>query len=433
MKIKKIKGQVNIPYSKSYLHRYLLICLACQEKMEINVDEITLKNKDIQSTFNLLKTTMCKLSYDKKTNKLIVDCRNPYYNGEKININASASTLRISMLIFLSLFGVVNYKCDKELIKRPLEYYNELFKNYNIKMLVNYDDFEINVQASKENINKLINDNLKIDYVESSQYISALMIVKSIFSKQKNNINIKNGIQSSGYLLITQNVLEHFGIFIKTNTNNLNLINELNFLDQSINKNNLSFNLPNDLSCGLYWIICNQLGSQIKIETNFDYQPDLSIIKQINENQLTFDFINAPDAFPIMVIYAILKNEEIKFINIERNIIKESNRIYAMLEPLQKMEINFSLYIDNQKIKDNNLKILKEKNIYQKKIEIIFKPNHKFKKIKINGYKDHRIIMSFAILNLLTGLNLEINDKHYVNKSYSNFWEDYNKVGDLIE
>jgi 3-phosphoshikimate 1-carboxyvinyltransferase len=47
----------------------------------------------------------------------------------------------------------------------------------------------------------------------------------------------------------------------------------------------------------------------------------------------------------------------------------------------------------------------------------------------VNGYNDHRIVMSASILSTLCKENVEITDSNAVEKSYPDFFADFNKMG----
>ena len=47
----------------------------------------------------------------------------------------------------------------------------------------------------------------------------------------------------------------------------------------------------------------------------------------------------------------------------------------------------------------------------------------------VKAYNDHRIVMSSAVGALCTENDTVIEDAHAVNKSYSDFFDDYNALG----
>ena len=48
---------------------------------------------------------------------------------------------------------------------------------------------------------------------------------------------------------------------------------------------------------------------------------------------------------------------------------------------------------------------------------------------EINGFNDHRIVMAFSIAALVSNGETTISDAHAINKTYPNFFEDYNRIG----
>ena len=47
----------------------------------------------------------------------------------------------------------------------------------------------------------------------------------------------------------------------------------------------------------------------------------------------------------------------------------------------------------------------------------------------VEGFNDHRIVMAASITAVRTDGEIIINDAQSVNKSYPNFFNDYNKLG----
>ena len=51
----------------------------------------------------------------------------------------------------------------------------------------------------------------------------------------------------------------------------------------------------------------------------------------------------------------------------------------------------------------------------------------KIKGLVLSTYHDHRMAMAFSLIGSVTG-NLTIDDQNVVNKTYPNFWEDYQQL-----
>ena len=53
--------------------------------------------------------------------------------------------------------------------------------------------------------------------------------------------------------------------------------------------------------------------------------------------------------------------------------------------------------------------------------------------VEIDSWNDHRIAMAMAVASIRCEEPIVIKDSYVVNKSYPNFWEDFAKLGGVIE
>ena len=88
--------------------------------------------------------------------------------------------------------------------------------------------------------------------------------------------------------------------------------------------------------------------------------------------------------------------------------VKESNRIKVMVSELQKIGVDIVETDDGMIINGN--------------------PNYKFNSATIDSHKDHRIAMTFSILNLVSDNKISIIDKNCVDISYPNFYKDLQSI-----
>jgi 3-phosphoshikimate 1-carboxyvinyltransferase len=105
---------------------------------------------------------------------------------------------------------------------------------------------------------------------------------------------------------------------------------------------------------------------------------------------------------------AALHLKEIVFTGIESLAIKETDRIEALKNELQKINITWHSNSDTHFIKINQQDYTRA--------------------VHINTYHDHRMAMAFTMLAMKFD-ELYIDDKEVVNKSYPNFWIDLTKMG----
>ena len=126
-------------------------------------------------------------------------------------------------------------------------------------------------------------------------------------------------------------------------------------------------------------------------------------------------FTSCQDEIPIMTILACFLPGTSVFKGIGDLVNKESNRIKEM-----------------QKIcKQIGIKTTASKN--EMKIYGKSKFNLNNKKISVSGVLDHRILMSAAILSLLTGVKASLKNFEQVNSSCPNFLQIIRKLGGKFE
>ena len=126
-------------------------------------------------------------------------------------------------------------------------------------------------------------------------------------------------------------------------------------------------------------------------------------------------FVSCQDEFPLMFAISCLLPGISVFQGIEDLANKESNRIKEMGKILDQIDIKFNSSKDEMRIHGNpHLKI-------------------ENKKINVSGIFDHRVLMSAAILSLLTGINSKLKNFEQVGTSCPNFLSTIYKLGARFE
>ncbi len=389
---KKLNGSINAIPSKSCLHRAIIA--ACLSNGKSVIENILLSD-DVNSTIN----ACIKLgaSIKKEENKLIINGINNINKNQIIDCNESGSTLRFMIPIFLTINNTVTFTGTKVLMNRPLDIYFDIFKKQNIKYKYN-DNLEIE--------GCIKSDTFEIEGNISSQFITGLLFALPLL--QKDSILIVNNLESIGYIDITLDILKKFGIEI---------INE-NY-QRFILKGNQKYLSTNyfaecDYSQASFFLVANELGNKININnlSNDSLQPDKKIINDIQDikDNKEVDLSNNPDCGPILSVLASFYNT--RFINAQRLRIKESDRITAMVTNLNKLGAN--------------LLEEKDKIIFNKVIELEGD-------VIIDCFNDHRVCMAIAIASTICNKKITLLKADCVNKSYPNFWNDFKKLGGVID
>ncbi len=153
--------------------------------------------------------------------------------------------------------------------------------------------------------------------------------------------------------------------------------------------------------------VLKNMGGKIKVkktkkicgEDVGNIQVKYSVLKGVNVPSSKSAFLI--DEYPILSIAASQAKGKTIMKGVEELRHKESDRIKSIIYNLKKVGIEI-------REKDNNL------TIYGGKLNID-------KRIKIKSFDDHRIAMSFSILNILCGQKLTIDNKKCISISYPDF------------
>ena len=266
---------------------------------------------------------------------------------------------------------------------------------------------------------------LKIDASQSSQFISALLLISP---KLKNGLvlTLKNRIVSSPYIEMTAALLKKFNVPISK------LKNTYTVNSSTKSKQIKVIKIESDWSSASYWYSICALSKNAKIELNFlnkkslqsdsilpelykilgvetKYKKNSIIIsrKKLETKSINYNFINCPDIAQTFAVNCFGLGISAKLNGLSTLKFKESDRIIALKTELEKM--GAKLVITNNSIELKKSKLIPFEGL-------------------IETYNDHRMAMSFSPLALVYN-SIKIANPEVVSKSYPRFWKDLKSVG----
>lgn len=256
----------------------------------------------------------------------------------------------------------------------------------------------------------------------SSQYISALMMIAPTLPNGL-TLTITGKVGSRPYIDMTASLMRKFGVDVQVNENTVEVG------PQSYKPSD--YQVEADWSAASYWFAFTALADQAEItlpnirmrsfqgdrviadlmeQLGVKSEPrgnNLLLTKKEAYGELTFDFTHCPDLAQTVAVVCAAKGIQGNFTGLESLRIKETDRIHALHQELQK--------IGAQLIETGSAwKLVPAHNIPET-IPII------------NTYLDHRMAMAFAPLATLRDLVIE--NPMVVRKSYPGYWEDMKTMG----
>lgn len=404
-----VKGNIEVPSSKSVAHRALIASAFSEKPIKIKKIDFS---KDIYATIDALRQLGVTISIEDEY--VFVDGSNLIKNSEvSINANESGSTLRFMIPVTTILEKTAVFDGMGRLPERPLDDYFKIFD----KRGVEYSHPKGKYLPLK------ISGDIKLNDVDVKGNTSSQFITGLIFCGLVNpvKINITTELQSKPYVDITVDVLRKFGCLINESDNSY----EISKTPTIINE----YSVERDWSQAAFFMCAAAINGCITLkDMNMESaQGDREIIYllkkfgadvTINANDLTvkksnlkgidIDVGDIPDLVPTLSVLACFAEGKTKIYNAARLRIKESDRLQAMYEELTKLGADIE-------IGDDYLVINGGKTLYG---------------AQVDSHNDHRIAMAMAVASVGCKGNISLSGYGAVSKSYPHFFEDWSSLNE---
>lgn len=399
-----LSGTIVPPPSKSYAHRAVLC--AALAKGESLIENIELSD-DISATLQAVKSLGA--SYDVLGNQVRVrGICTPAAEGV-IDCNESGSTLRFLLPIVLSFGGKFRFVGRGKLGTRPLNVFNELFRNNGIRTENHSTDTRLDLLVE----GKLCGGEYTMSGNISSQFITGMLFALSCCDGPS-VLHISDDVVSGGYIDITMDVLRDFGAApLNEGYRSFSVSGSRPFISTT-------YFVEPDYSQAAFFAVANFLGAQIDIShmnqssvqgdrVIFAYLQRLSAAPDTQE--LVFDAQDCPDIIPVFAVACALRRGTTLIKNAGRLRIKECDRLHAIARELNALGAH----------------------VQEGEDTLLFTGVDRLHGGEVSCHADHRIAMSLAIASTRCTGNVVLHGCECVNKSYPGFFEDFSKLGGKVQ
>lgn len=406
----KLKGKVTAPPSKSYTIRGLMCAaLAKGESRIIN----PLVSDDTEAATEVL--SQVGVDIQKKEGLWQVQGGYLHKPSGDLFCRNSAATLRFMTAISSLVSGRCRLVSGASLSKRPIKPLLEALSQLGVKCQVNNATVTVDGGQLEGRKTQLPGD-------VSSQFISALLFISPL-AEYDVTINLTTPPESSPYLNMTLDCLKQFGIEVEASED----LREFRVPKQEYKP--ASYEVEGDWSSASYLLALGAVSGQVEV-TNLkpeSLQGDkimLNLLKDMGAQVLvgnnsvrvqkaklkaiTADLSDCIDLLPTLAVLAAVADGKSRFSGISRARLKESNRVLALREGLERMGIDITEEEDRLTITG-------------------IQPNGAI----IDSFGDHRIAMAFSILGSVTG-DTTIKGAEYVYKTYPEFWDTLKNLGGKV-
>ncbi len=411
VKKSSIKGSVAAPASKSYTIRGLVCAaLAPGESRIIK----PLNAEDTEAAAEVMG--QIGVSIMKKKDCWRVGGDNFHQPESDLFCRDSAATLRFMTAIASLVPGRCRLIAGESLKKRPLAPLPSALAQLGVKCSV--EGTEVVVDGGR-----LAGGRAELPGDISSQFVSALLLIAPL-AEGGATITLTTPLHSRPYLEMTLDCMRHFGIEAEVSKDFTRFEVSPQRYRPAIYEiegdwSSASYLLALGAACGEVTITSlnrdSLQGDRImlnllrQIGADIEMKEDTITVRKSRLKAITADLADCIDLLPTMAVLAAVAEGESRFEGIGRARIKESNRVLAVKEGLER----------------TGIAVIEEED------SLIINGGRPSGAL-IDSFNDHRIAMAFGVLGAAAG-DMVIDRAECVGKTYPAFWQIFENLGGEVK
>ena len=372
---KPLKGAVTPPPSKSLAHRALLAAFLAGETAPL---------PDLPDSQDILATRQCLAALRE---------------GKPMDCRESGSTLRFLIPVSLALRHKGVFTGRGRLMERPQTPYFNIFKEKNIAYT--QENGVLTVKGA------LPPGDYRLPGGVSSQFVTGLLFALPLVEGDSEMI-LTSPLESRGYVDLTLDVLEQFGISLENQNYERFLVSGRQRYQPC------AYSVEADWSQAAFWYAANFVGCQVTLEgLNFDSaqgdkQAAALYWPMARPGDLDIDLAHIPDLAPPLAAMAAVRRGVTRFVHAGRLRLKESDRIAAITDALNALGAQAEETPDGFVV-------------------------HGMPQLEGGGTvdcrNDHRIAMMAGVLACCAQRPSTLLGAECVEKSYPQFWAEFARLG----
>lgn len=403
------KGVVKLPLSKSMAARALILDYIRGENGERELPDCA-DTRELTSAISILKSYIPNLPEymaDVKTGKI----NRHIYIKEELDLGSGGTSLRFFLGLVASIPGLkVRLTCSEQLKVRPLmpliKVLREIGAGIRCAETEGYAPLEVSGAYLK-------GGEIDLPTTITSQYLSALLLVESLWEKGIENDAVGKLQVSKPYLHMTQRMVEQLGrVAIEPDWSAAAFFYEIALIAEGAEMEIAGLRRPEESMQGDGR--CAEIFGTLGVETEFNDGVGVKIkgnkekIATLRESGevVHFDMTQNPDLVPALVVGMTMAGIRFEIIGIKTLRYKESDRIMALTTELGKL--GYQLDFTTDSIINKGKRCPADSDI------------------SLSSWNDHRIAMALAGVGVKnSGISIE---SECVDKSFPNFFEEIKKI-----
>ena len=406
-----LAGGLNAIASKSHAHRVLICAALSSGETAINLSHTS---RDIEATVSCLQNLGARIS---RKDGILRVTPGAVPKQAQLDCEESGSTLRFLLPIAAALCETVAFSGAGRLPERPLSPLMEEMESHGVNFSNRHLPFRVTKMQSG-GVFTLPGD-------VSSQYISGLLMAAPLLHDDV-FIKLTSALESAGYVDMTIAAMTQFGVTVEVSEDGFAVAGGQRYISPG------TADIEGDWSNAAFWltagalsggILCGNLSLESKqgdqaitgilaaMGADVKWRDGFMTVSPKPLKGTVIDAADIPDLVPILAVAASVADGETLIKNAARLRLKESDRLDSVSDML------CSLGAEIEELPDGLL--------------IHGKPQ--LRGGAVDSWGDHRIAMAAAVAACVCREPVIIKDAQAVEKSYPGFWDDYKKLGGVLD
>ena len=383
-----LRGSVAVPGSKSELIRAVFCAALCDGQSRIGG---VCLSEDVCAALRCAEALGAVWHREGDTVWIAGGMKKP---EPTFDCGESAAVLRFAIPAAMALCGGGSFAGRGRLMSRPLEPYLALFRQWGTEYEL--EDGRLKLRG------KLPCGEHHVSGTVSSQFVSGLLLALPLVGG--GSVYAEGTLQSSGYADMTCDAMRRAGIRVRRDGDWFRVDGSYAPFEMSAS---------GDWSQAAFWLAANHLGADISMKNlkTDSGQPDeiieLFARQMQTAGELRFSLESNPDLLPPLALMAAVRDGNCVFTGCERLRYKESDRLKSVASTLDRLGASVSIDGD----------------------ELCVCGRSRLRGGCVDSFGDHRIAMMAAVASLACESPVEISGADAVNKSYPDFFRDFDRLG----
>lgn len=414
-----IRGTVMAPASKSSMQRACALAL-------LHKGETVIKNpgksRDDLAALDIIQKLGAVV--DRGDYELQIKSSYPADENKNTEINCGESGLSIRMFAPIAALtsGEMLITGEGSLLKRPMNFFDELFPKLCVSVESNNGFLPIKLKGPLQPVDITIDGSL------SSQFLTGLLMAYAKAATKEVAISVTN-LKSKPYIDLTLQMMKQFGYDVKNENYERFIVAPSRHV--SATGSVINYTVEGDWSGSSFLLVSGAIAGAVVVKgldinsaqadkTIVNVLENAGAIVSAGKNSVAvqsfpetggspfhFDATDCPDLFPPLVALAAYCRGVSVIEGVSRLLHKESNRAITLQQEFSRMGVEIGIEDDKMMVKGTD----------------------RLKGTTVHSHQDHRIAMACAVAALKADGEMVIEEATAVNKSYPGFFEDLKLLG----